>query len=341
MSININIKSSSDKKFVITIEPSKTILDLKEAIAAQTDVPADRQRLIFSGRVLKDNDLLSDYKVADGNTIHMVKGAAPNQPKDTSSASAGSNASAPVNASTPTTQASVQSPITSPSATPANPFAALGGGAGGMNPWGMGGGMGGGMGAAAGLGGGAAPDQNMMNQMLQNPMFAQYMSTMLQNPAVLDSIIQTNPHLSSMGPEIRQMMQSPEFRQMISNPDTIRQMAQMSSAMQGMGGGAGGMPPAGGFGGSPFGMGSPPATEQQQGSAAPPFNPFAAFGNPMLQQNTSAPADNRPPEERFQVQLQQLNEMGLWDAAKNIRALQSTNGDVNAAIEILFSGGNI
>lgn len=81
MSININIKSSSDKKFVITIEPSKTILDLKEAIAAQTDVPADRQRLIFSGRVLKDNDLLSDYKVADGNTIHMVKGAAPNQPK--------------------------------------------------------------------------------------------------------------------------------------------------------------------------------------------------------------------------------------------------------------------
>lgn len=198
--------------------------------------------------------------------------------------------------------------------------------------------MGGGMGAA-GLGG-AAPDQNMMNQMLQNPMFAQYMSTMLQNPAVLDSIISTNPHLSSMGPEIRQMMQSPEFRQMISNPDTIRQMAQMSSAMQSMGGG---MPP-GGFGGSPFGgMGSPnPSATEQQGSAAvPPFNPFAAFGNPMLQQNTSAPADNRPPEERFQVQLQQLNEMGLWDAAKNIRALQATNGDVNAAIEILFSGGNI
>lgn len=81
MSININIKSSSDKKFVISIEASKKVLELKEAIAAQTDVPADRQRLIFSGRVLKDDDLLSEYKVADGNTIHMVKGAAPNQPK--------------------------------------------------------------------------------------------------------------------------------------------------------------------------------------------------------------------------------------------------------------------
>jgi ubiquilin len=81
MSININIKSSTDKKFVISIEASKKVLELKEAIAAQTDVPADRQRLIFSGRVLKDDDLLSEYKVADGNTIHMVKGAAPNQPK--------------------------------------------------------------------------------------------------------------------------------------------------------------------------------------------------------------------------------------------------------------------
>jgi ubiquilin len=208
-----------------------------------------------------------------------------------------------------------------------NPFAALGGAGAGMNPWG--GGMGGGMGGGFG---GAAPDQNMMNQMLQNPMFAQYMSTMLQNPAVLDSIISTNPQLSSMGPEIRQMMQSPEFRQMISNPDTIRQMAQMSSAMQGMG-----MSPSGL--GSPFGAaGGQQSTEQQQ-QQAPPFNPFAAFGNPMFPgaSATAAPTDTRPPEERFQVQLQQLNEMGLWDAAKNIRALQATNGDVNAAIEMLFS----
>jgi len=321
MSININIKSSSDKKFVIAIEPSKKVLDLKEAIAAQTDVPADRQRLIFSGRVLKDDDLLSDYKVADGNTIHMVKGAAPNQAKATSANSSTPAASTVASTTTPTTNTITAPTSTSPapaSAEVPNPFAALGGGA-GMNPWG-------GMGGFGGGGAAAAPDQTMMNQMLQNPMFAQYMSTMLQNPAVLDSIISTNPQLSSMGPEIRQMMQSPEFRQMISNPDTIRQMAQMSSAMQSMG-----MAPGGGFG-SPFGGQS---TDQQQ-QQAPPFNPFAAFGSPMLQ-NAAAPTDNRPPEERFQVQLQQLNEMGLWDAAKNIRALQATNGDVNAAIEMLFS----
>lgn len=239
----------------------------------------------------------------------------------------------------------------------------------GANPFGM---FGSGYGAGAMGNSFGAPDPTLMNQMLQNPMFAQYMSTVLQNPAVLDTIISSSPQLSSMGPEIRNMMQSPEFRQMLTNPDMIRQMATMASAMQSMG--AGGM-----------GMGSPqqqqssptttnnnntntndnPSSQQQQQQ---PMNPFAAFMgaaagaggtgagqppamDPQLQQRMAAmfglpgmgatpaaPADNRPPEERFQVQLQQLNEMGFWDANKNIRALLATGGDVQAAIEMLFSG---
>lgn len=203
-----------------------------------------------------------------------------------------------------------------------------------------------------------AMDPNMTNQMLQNPMFAQYMSNVLQNPAVLDSIIQTNPQLSGMGPEIRNMMQSPEFRQMLSNPDMIRQMATMSSAMQGANGGANAAPGFGAGAANPFAaMMSPPAapTTNDQQSQQQQQNPFAGFGNvppidPQLQQRmaalfgnpnaspTSSPADTRSPEERFQVQLQQLNEMGFWDAAKNIRALTATGGNVNAAIEMLFSG---
>ena len=39
---------------------------------------ADRQRLIYSGRVLKDPDTLGGVKVKDGHTIHLVKGAASN-----------------------------------------------------------------------------------------------------------------------------------------------------------------------------------------------------------------------------------------------------------------------
>ncbi|ORZ00583.1 hypothetical protein BCR43DRAFT_485452 [Syncephalastrum racemosum] len=367
MTINVNVKSSSDKKFVITIETSKTVLDLKNAIAEQTDVPADRQRLIYSGRVLKDPDTLEACKIADGNTVHMVKGSQPGAARGNSSSSAPAT-----NPSQPQQQEQQNQQQQQPQ--PQNPFAALGGmgvgmgmggananagsgGAGtgigtgggdmGANPFGM---FGSGFGAGAAGNSFGAPDPGLMNQMLQNPMFAQYMSTVLQNPAVLDSIISSNPQLSSMGPEIRTMMQSPEFRQMLTNPDMIRQMATMASAMQGM------VPPQQQQQQTNNTNATPQQQQQQQ---QPPFNPFAAFGNapavdPQLQQRMASlfgaglpgaggaaaaqPVDNRPPEERYQVQLQQLNEMGFWDAAKNIRILQACGGDVNAAIEMLFNG---
>lgn len=344
--INVNIKSSSDKKFVITIETSKTVLDLKNAIAEKTDVPADRQRLIYSGRVLKDHDTLADCKIADGNTVHMVKGSAPGATRGKRADkheqevapyrldfSLGSTATtSQQQQQTPSSTTSTSTTNTTSSTQTPNPFAALGGGA-NQNPFGL---FGTGFGAGAMGNSFGAPDPTLMNQMLQNPMFAQYMSSILQNPAVLDSIINSNPHLSSMGPEIRNMMQSPEFRQMLSNPEMIRQMAAMASFMQNMS--------------APQQQQQQQQTDQSQQQA--PANPFAAFGSvppidPQLQQQMAAlfgvpgagaPVDNRPPEERFEVQLRQLNEMGFWDAAKNIRVLQATGGDINAAIEMLFNG---
>lgn len=56
-------------------------------IAEKTDVEAERQRLIYSGKVLKDDDALSTYKIQSTHTIHMVKGAARNQPNGSGSTS--------------------------------------------------------------------------------------------------------------------------------------------------------------------------------------------------------------------------------------------------------------
>ena len=50
-----------------------------------------------------------------------------------------------------------------------------------------------------------------------------------------------------------------------------------------------------------------------------------------------APADTRPPAERFATELTQLKEMGFVDEATNISVLQQCNGNVNMAIERLFS----
>lgn len=96
-------------------------------------------------------------------------------------------------------------------------------------------------------------------------------------------------------------------------------------------------------------------------SSPPPANPFAAlFGPPggsqanpfgmnpasfqeMLQMmgggspSPAAPADNRPPEERYAEQLRQLNDMGFVDFDRNIAALRRSGGSVQGAIEHLLS----
>lgn len=311
---------------------------------------------------------------------------------------------------------------------------------------------------------GPPPDPDAMLNMLENPQVQATMNEALQNPALIDMMIQQNPMLRDMGPGVRQMMQSPEFRRMLTDPATIRQMAQMQRAFGGMGGGMGlgggagnaafpapgvtnttpeenraqqtgantaadaGATPVNPFGaaGNPFsalfGMNpqnqpplapSTPSTGAEQNAGATPSgqtatdpsaqnqqaqNPFAALFNPALfgappaqagadgaagaqagnfnpfnpqtnpllrdpamMQNfmqamgggngaaaanpwgsmfgapPAAPADNRPPEERFQEQLRTLNDMGFCEFERNIEALRASGGSVQGAVEYLLS----
>jgi ubiquilin len=76
--ITFNVKAANDQKHVLTLAGTTTVADLKSKLSASeyADIPADRQRLIYSGRVLKDPDTLASVKLKDGHTIHLVKGAA-------------------------------------------------------------------------------------------------------------------------------------------------------------------------------------------------------------------------------------------------------------------------
>ena len=58
-------------------------------------------RLIYSGRVLKDDDTLESYKIASNHTVHMVRGNAP----AAASASSATAAATPAAAATPSTTA--------------------------------------------------------------------------------------------------------------------------------------------------------------------------------------------------------------------------------------------
>ena len=80
MQVTFNVKSSTEGKYVLSLPLSTKISDVKEKLSTSeyADTPPDRQRLIYSGRVMKDGDTLATYKVKEGNTIHLVKSAASN-----------------------------------------------------------------------------------------------------------------------------------------------------------------------------------------------------------------------------------------------------------------------
>lgn len=61
--IEINIRAPSDSKLMVTIDPSKTVAELKELVASKTDIEKDRQRLIYSGKILKDEEKVEVYKI--------------------------------------------------------------------------------------------------------------------------------------------------------------------------------------------------------------------------------------------------------------------------------------
>lgn len=72
----------------------------------------------------------------------------------------------------------------------------------------------------------------------------------------------------------------------------------------------------------------------------------AAFGASTPSTPNPSSNTNRSGEEetiegitrRLQPQLRQMREMGLTNDSVNVRALQATSGDVQAAIELVFSG---
>lgn len=143
-------------------------------------------------------------------------------------------------------------------------------------------------------------------------------------------------------------------------------LAEMMQSMNAAGFGPGGAGAAAGNGTQTEGQGEAGAGAGTAGANGQ--NPFAAFfpgagagsaaSNPFgmspeqLQQMSqlmrsmggadagapAAPPDNRPPEERYEEQLRQLNDMGFFDFDRNVAALRRSGGSVQGAIEYLLSG---
>ncbi|KAJ4316711.1 hypothetical protein N0V94_005324 [Neodidymelliopsis sp. IMI 364377] len=465
--VTFNVKAANDQKHLLTLPTTTTIAGLKSKLSSSeyADIPAERQRLIYSGRVLRDPDTLGGVKIKDGHTIHLVKGAASNARQNPASQG---TASTTTGAGTPTPQV----PTNIAAGTGNNPLAGLTGaryagfhGLPSMDTFGADGGM------------GPPPNPEAMLEMMDNPMFLSQMNEAMNNPAVVDMMMQS-PMIRN-NPMLQQMLQNPEMRRMMFSPEMMRMQLQMQRGMDQNGGSGGSSFPApgatdntpqpgstatgdgatatpsqpgatgaanpfGAFGGAgagananPFaslfaGGANPFAPQTQQGNTntpgadstqnaqnAPPnpfgnlfggaeggqpnpiadaarnimqnpqamqqmmqmmgggaggagANPFGAFGqnqpsagaggtdtgsqqaNPFAALfgpgggfggaggfgGPPAPVDNRPPEEVYEAQLRQLNEMGFYEFDRNVSALRRSGGNVQGAIEYLLSGGS-
>ena len=186
------------------------MLELKEKIAESLSVPAAQQRLIYKGRVLKDELTLESYDVQDGHTVHMVKGAAA---AATSNASNASSTPATSSSTNSTTQpipapAPTSNPMANPMANPfANPFSPFGNANNGLGGMGMFGNN------------NAPPDVNrLQEQLLHNPdamqqiMNSPMMDNLLNNPDLLRNMMLNNPQMQAMldsNPQIRHILNDP------------------------------------------------------------------------------------------------------------------------------------
>ena len=192
--VALTVKSTAGTSFSAEVPADSTVLQVKEAVAEQSKIPAPNQRLVFKGQVLKDEKtLVGDYGFTSGSAVHIVRGVAP----------------------------SSSPPAPAPAPAAATPAAGLGG-FGGLGGLGLGG-----LGGMPPMGGAGmdfnamqrqmqeqmAANPGMMEQMLNSPA----MQSLLSNPDAVQGMIQSNPQMRAL------MEQHPELRSALSDPNLIRQ----------------------------------------------------------------------------------------------------------------------
>ncbi|XP_010534054.1 PREDICTED: large proline-rich protein BAG6 isoform X10 [Tarenaya hassleriana] len=70
--LELNIKTLDSQTYTFKANKNMLVSLFKEKIANEVGVPVGQQRLIFRGRVLKDDHPLSEYHLENGHTLHLV-----------------------------------------------------------------------------------------------------------------------------------------------------------------------------------------------------------------------------------------------------------------------------
>ncbi|KAF4313348.1 Ubiquitin-associated/translation elongation factor EF1B [Botryosphaeria dothidea] len=117
--MKLTFKDLKQQKFVIEAEPSETIADVKAKISAEKGWEADKQKLIYSGKILQDDKTVESYNIEEkGFIVCMIQKPKPQPAASTSKAAPSTPAREPAQASTPSAPAQSSAPSSNVPATP-------------------------------------------------------------------------------------------------------------------------------------------------------------------------------------------------------------------------------
>ena len=72
--MNLIARLISGEKLPIEVEPSASVLELKEIVANKMVLKASDIRLVVRGRILASDELLlTDYSLAENDVVHVAK----------------------------------------------------------------------------------------------------------------------------------------------------------------------------------------------------------------------------------------------------------------------------
>ncbi|GMJ00642.1 hypothetical protein like AT2G17200 [Hibiscus trionum] len=216
--VMVNVRCSNGTKFTVRTKLNSTVGVFKVVLAQNCDIPADQQRLIYKGRILKDDQTLQSYGLQADHTVHMVRGFAPSSSPRPPAATS--------NVGTPDTTPGVVRGVGS------NEGAGIGASLfPGPNPLG-------GNGGSFGLFGSGLPEfEQVQQQLTQNPnMMREIMNTpsiqsLVNNPELMRTLIMSNPQMREIidrNPELGHILNDPSIlRQTLEaarNPELMREM---------------------------------------------------------------------------------------------------------------------
>ncbi|KAJ8531429.1 hypothetical protein K7X08_026863 [Anisodus acutangulus] len=205
--VTINIRCSRGSKFSVHVRLDSTVRSFKSKLAQHANIAVEQQRLIYKGRILKDEQTLESYGLEADHTVHLVRGSAPALSANPASAT---NAGGPNTVHNAPRDAAVDA---------GGPFPGPGLGASMFPGLGSGGGGGGG-----GLFGAGLPDfEQVQQQLTQNPDMMRDMLNMpvvqnlMNNPETIRNMVMNNPQMREI------MDRNPELAHVLNDPATLRQ----------------------------------------------------------------------------------------------------------------------